>query len=66
MMKDMTNKKDAQMKKINELTGGAPYELWMSAGGAYVVMAQKIAAVFAQAVQNILEANRMSYQNASC
>ena len=65
-MKDMTNKYEAQMKEINELTGGAPYDLWLSAGGVYVVMDQKITSVLAHAVQNIFEANRMSYRNASC
>lgn len=65
-MKDIRNQNTAQMEKINELTNGAPYELWMANGGAYVVMVQKIASVFAHAAKNICEANRMSYPSAAC
>ena len=63
-MNNTTNK--TELNWVQEQTNGAPYELWLSAGGVYVVMARKLAAILAQAVRNIFEADRVFYRDAYC
>ena len=59
-------KNQNELDWVQEQTNGAPYELWLSAGGVYVVMARKLAALFAQGLKNIFEADRVFYRDAFC
>lgn len=66
MNTEIKNRNQAELEWVKEQTNGAPYDLWLSVGGVYVVMARKLAAFFTQAVRNIFEADRVFYRDAFC